>query len=51
MPTINHRTSVKLIIYSGLSFYRDYLKGFYDEYPLWIAHYDKPEDYIDKANY
>lgn len=47
--TIRHKTRIKPIVYSGLSFYRDYLKGYYDEYPLWIAHYDKPEDNIDKA--
>jgi lysozyme len=47
--TMKHRTRVKPIIYSGLSFYRDYLKGYYDDYPLWIAHYDKPEDNINAA--
>lgn len=31
---IRHRIRVKPIIYTGLSFYRDYLKGSYDEYPL-----------------
>ena len=41
---IVHRiTGIKPIIYSGLSFYQDYLEGFYNDYPLWIAHYDKPE--------
>ena len=47
--TLHRKTKVKPIIYSGLSFYRDYLKGHYDEYPLWIAHYDKPEDRINQA--
>lgn len=47
--TIHHKTRIKPIIYSGLSFYQDYLKGYYDEYPLWIAHYDKPELAINKA--
>jgi lysozyme len=46
---VRHKTYVKPIIYSGLSFYQDYLKGYYDDYPLWIAHYDKPEISINKA--
>ncbi|WDF54436.1 glycoside hydrolase family 25 protein [Mucilaginibacter sp. KACC 22063] len=39
----------KPIIYSGLSFYTDYLKGYFDEYPLWIAHYDQPDERVNKA--
>jgi len=37
------KTKVKPIIYTQLSYYADYLAGFYDGYPLWIAHYDHPE--------
>lgn len=47
--TVRHKTYIKPIIYSGLSFYQDYLKGYYDDYPLWIAHYDKPETDVNKA--
>lgn len=47
---LKYRTTAKPIIYSGLSFYQDYLKGFFDEYPLWIAHYDKPELRINQAS-
>ena len=36
---IESKTGVKPIIYTGLSFYKDYLQGHFDEYPLWIAHY------------
>lgn len=36
---VEKKTKVKPIIYSGLVFYKDYLKGYFDEYPLWIAHY------------
>lgn len=32
---------VKPIIYTSFSIYRDYLKGKFDKYPLWIAHYYK----------
>jgi lysozyme len=34
---------VKPIIYTGFSFYKDYLEGYFDEYPLWIAHYNVKE--------
>lgn len=27
------------IIYTNASFYNQYLKGYFDDYPLWIAHY------------
>ncbi len=33
------RYGVKPIIYTNYSFYKDYLYGFFEEYPLWIAHY------------
>lgn len=40
---VERKTGVKPIIYSGLVFYRDYLKGHFDGYPLWIAHYYQAE--------
>jgi len=40
---VEKKTKVKPIIYSGLVFYRDYLKGHFDGYPLWIAHYYQQE--------
>jgi lysozyme len=36
---VEQTTGVKPIIYTGTSFYRDYLKGYFEGYPLWIAHY------------
>ncbi|WP_256012272.1 glycoside hydrolase family 25 protein [Desertivirga xinjiangensis] len=45
---IEDKTLVKPIIYTNLSFYKDYLKGYADEYPLWIAHYYKAELKVDK---
>ena len=43
------KTHVKPIIYTGLSFYKDYLEGYFDDYPLWIAHYNR-EDLKAGAN-
>jgi lysozyme len=40
---VENKTGVKPIIYTGLSFYRDYLSGYYDDYPFWIAHYYQEE--------
>jgi len=37
------KTRAKPIIYSGLSFYQDYLMGYFDDYPFWIAHYYKDQ--------
>ena len=37
------------IIYTYASFYNDYLDGYFDKYPLWIAHYFEPKSpRIDK---
>ena len=36
---VEDATGAKPIIYTSLSFYKDYLKGNFDDYPLWIAHY------------
>ena len=33
---------VKPIIYTYLDFYERYLKGYFDNYPLWVAHYLQP---------
>jgi len=45
---IEKRTKVRPIIYSGFVFYRDYLQGHFDGYPLWIAHYYQPELKVSK---
>lgn len=40
---IQAKTKVRPIIYSGLSFYHDYLQGYFDDHILWIAHYHQSE--------
>lgn len=35
---------VKPIIYTYVTFYEKYLKGKFDDYPLWIAHYYQPNN-------
>ncbi|MDB5061397.1 MAG: glycoside hydrolase [Mucilaginibacter sp.] len=41
------KTGIKPIIYTNISFYNDYLAGYFDGYPLWIANYYQPELKID----
>ncbi len=36
---IEWRYGTRPIIYTNYSFYKDYLYGFFEDYPLWIAHY------------
>lgn len=38
---VENKTGETPIIYTGISFYRDYLAGYFDDYPLWIAHYNR----------
>ncbi|TDO24696.1 glycoside hydrolase family 25 protein [Pedobacter duraquae] len=46
---VEKRIKVKPIIYSGITFYKDYLRGYFDEYPLWIAHYHQPKLNLDAS--
>lgn len=40
---IETKTKVRPIIYSGLTFYREHLMGYYDDYDFWVAHYHQPK--------
>lgn len=43
---------LKPIIYTNYAFYEKHLAGHFDEYPLWIAHYNPKKSYlIDKRNW
>lgn len=39
IEVVEESTGVKPIIYTGLSFYEDYLQGHFETHPFWIAHY------------
>lgn len=39
LQKIEAEYNVKPIIYSNINFYNTYLKGKFEEYPFWIAHY------------
>ncbi|MDB5151335.1 MAG: glycoside hydrolase family 25 protein [Mucilaginibacter sp.] len=40
---VQTKSGVKPIIYSGISFYQDYLAGYFNGYILWVANYHQPE--------
>lgn len=48
---IEARTKVRPIIYTNLKFYEFYLRGTFDDYPLWIAHYHQSKLRIDKSRW
>jgi lysozyme len=49
---VKTKTGTKPIIYSGISFYQDYLAGYFNDYTLWIANYHGPGLNISsKANW
>lgn len=39
LEALEYNYNVKPIIYTNVEFYNHYLKGEFDEYPLWVAHY------------
>ncbi|WP_266204843.1 glycoside hydrolase family 25 protein [Pontibacter kalidii] len=47
---VENAYGTKPIIYTGYHFYKDYLAGHFDSYPLWIAHYEVPRLSINKTN-
>jgi lysozyme len=51
LKEITTKTKVKPVIYTGLKFYSDNLVGYYNDYPLWIAHYSQPETNSGKDEY
>ena len=42
LDVIENYYSVKPVIYTYLDFYNNYMKGYFDSYPLWVAHYSQP---------
>ncbi|HEX2608754.1 MAG TPA: glycoside hydrolase family 25 protein [Flavisolibacter sp.] len=42
LDAIETAYGVKPIIYTNVDFYQKYLQGYFDQYPLWAAHYLQP---------
>ncbi|HEY8688718.1 MAG TPA: GH25 family lysozyme [Chitinophagaceae bacterium] len=50
LQKVEEQYHVKPIIYTNIFFYNKYLKGVFDDYPFWIAHYLQPgKPGIDRA--
>lgn len=42
LDLVEDHYEAKPILYTNYDFYREYLQGHFDDYPLWIAHYQVP---------
>lgn len=42
LNAVEHHYQTTPIIYSNLEYYSKYIRGAFDEYPIWIAHYLRP---------
>jgi lysozyme len=42
LSILEEQYGVKPIIYTNAEFYKKYLQGHFDDYPLWVAHYLQP---------
>lgn len=51
LDEVEKKTKVKPIIYTGYQFYKEHLKGEFDDYPLWIAHYYQPRLKLNKETH
>lgn len=43
LQIVEKQTGKRPILYSNANFYKNYLAGYFDEYPFWIAHYNQPK--------
>ncbi|MEI6947434.1 glycoside hydrolase family 25 protein [Paraflavisolibacter sp. H34] len=43
LEALEEHYNIKPIIYTNVVFYDTYLKGYFDDYPLWVAHYLQPQ--------
>lgn len=39
LKSVQQNCHAKPIIYTNVDFYKNYLEGYFDDYPLWVAHY------------
>lgn len=51
LDIVHQYYQVKPIIYTNLSFYKKYLQGNFEEYPLWIAYYHYEKPYLSERNF
>ncbi|RZL31013.1 MAG: glycoside hydrolase family 25 protein [Pedobacter sp.] len=51
LTEIEKQTKIRPIIYTGYQFFIDNLKGKFDDYPIWIAHYYQPKLKLEKTDW
>ena len=49
LQEVTAKNKRKPIIYTGLKFYGDYLKGYFSDYTYWIASYNDPDLVVSKG--
>ena len=49
LTLVERHYGVKPIIYTGYNFYQTHLAGYFDDYPLWVAHYSRKK--LDKKEH
>ena len=42
LTTVESNYGIRPVIYTNIDFYKNYLQNYFDDYPLWIAHYLQP---------
>ena len=50
LTRVQAKAGIKPVIYTQLSFYADYLAGYFDDYPIWIAHYGYDDINLQQHN-
>jgi lysozyme len=48
LKQVEVKTKVRPIIYSPLGFYTTYLAGYFNDYPLWLAHYNQADLHVNQ---
>ncbi len=43
LAAVEKQYEIKPVIYTNIDFYKNYLQNYFDDYPIWIAHYLQPE--------
>ncbi|GGK69166.1 glycosyl hydrolase [Rufibacter glacialis] len=46
LDMVEEAYDLKPIIYTNYAFYEQHLAGYFDDYPLWIAHYNPKENHL-----
>ena len=51
LTQVEAKTKTRPIIYTTLSFYATYLAGYFNDYPLWLAHYNQADLHVGQLSW